>query len=1164
MNTNIHTLTEPFEKSIYTVAVIDHDQTLNHLLSQELREAGCTVLQAFSSEEISGILHQNPDFIIIDPVYEACHELTLCDYLKDPGSAGVVVFTSNPNNERRDNLFECGILECFQKDEPLDEVVDELLHLFDTIQSNIDYHITIISDAKNTQEKLKKLISHRKYSSCFLNNCDELKEKWEYHAHDFPDLIILDLKDAGHFKQAFDFIHYIRIHRLLEIPIVAMLDCDGNNLSPKLYRAGVNDVLVMPFSAEKLLTMVTHHLDYRISKKWLRYEHSLSNQLKVMIDSSSIVSKANLNGNITYVNEEFCQISGYTKKELIGQPHSIIRHPDNSPMLFQQMWQTLQEKKTFHGILMNRRKDGSTYYVDTTIAPLLDDNQEIMEYISIRHDVTPLIEKQQELEEQRRQVQNVLDAQTSLICMVDKIEGVRQANTNFMEFLGMENISVEACECKFLNGLFLDAEDAFTVQHGERYVWLDRLYEMRGQFVKVVLKDRFYNHHVFSIHVAKLPDARFSHGICYLVTMDNVTELNRALREAKASSEAESRFLATMSHEIRTPLNGILGFAELLSETSLNPQQIKYLKAITSSGETLRQIINDILDVMKMDREQLKLTNEPINIIGELESMIYPFYAQAEKKGIDLLVYIDPKLPLSIETDSLRLKQILINLISNAIKFTSAQKRVYVRIKHLKTVEGKITIGFTVADEGIGVAKEKQANIFKPFVQADNSISREFGGTGLGLSIVLRVVSAMNGHLSFKSIPGKGSVFHTLLTFTTDSLHHLYQCKRHTTHLYLPVPNATPRFKLVERYLKRFACCESQVYRTAALDALDDHSDLHIVVFKDTISFSEVVNATKKFKKATLFIVPSFQSNAPFIPLVAPNIVWLLGELTWSTLAKGLGIYNHDKLFQRKQHSTVTFKGLKILIAEDNEVNQLYIQELLKKLDIDHDLAVDGYHAVKKFINGKYDMVLMDINMPNMDGITATQQMLHYEEETGAVHTPIIGLSADAVTANIAQYLQKGLDGYLIKPLQKADLITLLQENFASHSMEKNISETKIQREPIMHLENNNHEGLKTRIASQLELPEEIVLELFKKFISNTSVILTQFRENIDNEEALKIAVHSLKGITRNLFLTELGDACHNFEIDMPSLDHGEKEKRLEAIRAETENIIQQMKKELE
>ena len=1038
MNT-IHNFTESIQKYDHTVGVIDTDRLLNDRLSRQLRDAGCTVLQAFSSDEIPPLLIQHPDFIIIDPIYTSCDEFSLCNYLQNEKSAGVIIFTYESHQPQRDFLFECGILEFFTKKDPLEEVTYNLLHLFETVWSNIDYRISIISQSESTTKKINKLISHRNYHFCFSDNPHEIKQSWEHHNHEFPDLLVIDLQEGNLIKETFEFIHYFRVYKLLEIPIVVLLDHDEYNLSSKLYRAGVNDVLVAPYSYEKFLLMITHHLDYRIHKKQLRYEHSLSCQLKAMIESSSIVSKSDAQGVITYVNKAFCTITGYTAQELIGKPHNIVRHPDNSPLLFVTMWKMLQNKQIFHGILKNRRKDGTTYYVDSTIAPVLDDTDTIMEYISIRHDVTPLILKQHEIEEQRRQIQNVLNAQTSLICMVDKEMGIRQSNSNFSEFLGISHLSADIDGCHYLNELFLDAEDAFTVKNGERYVWLDRLYEMRNKFIKVVMKDRVCNHHVFSIHVEKIPDLHFSNGICYLVTLENVTELNRALREAKSASEAESRFLATMSHEIRTPLNGILGFSELLSETSLDTQQLQYLKAITSSGETLRQIINDILDIMKMDREELQLIYEPINIIDELETMIYPFYAQAAKKGVKLLVTIDPKLPLTIETDLLRLKQILINLISNAIKFTSRDKQVYIRVKKLTTLNNEVKIGFTIADEGIGVKPEHKAHIFKAFVQADNSISREFGGTGLGLNIAMRVISAMGAHLSFKSTYGKGSVFYTSLHFTTNPLVQQYQ--------------------------------------------------------------------------------------------------------------------------QPKPIRSVTFKNLRILVAEDNEVNQLYIQELLNKLHVEYHLAHDGYEAVRRFINDRYDMVLMDINMPNMDGITAAQQILRYEHDTGASHTPIIGLSADAVATNITKYIQEGLDGYLVKPLQKSDLTKLLKRFFRTNVVYDTSS--KIKEEQTLLEDKEIKINFTSSVALKLELPEAIIIELFKEFINNAHAILIQVQENHDDPIQLKMAIHSLKGISKNLFLEELGNKCEHFEKDIDSLSAKLKLQRLEQIRMETEKILQEMQKEI-
>ncbi len=1157
----INNFTAPLKKRDYTVALIDTDDRLNHAIADKLRSMGCTVLQAFTSEEIPSILSQHPDFIVIDPVFDVCDEHKLREYLYQMDTAGIVIISSDTNPQRREYLFESGILEYISKDEPLEEVAEELIGLFETIQNNASYHVTMIGGCESSQEKFKQWVSHRKYQLCFLKQCSQLIEKWNDQTHELPDLLILDLTSRGNVKEAIKLVHFIRVHKLSEIPIILLLDESESILSSKLYRAGVSSILTTPYAYEKLLAKITHHLDYQISKKWLKNEQSLSSQLKTMIDSSAIVSKTDPKGIITYVNDQFCQITGYSRQELIGKPHNIIRDPGNSPLFFEQLWHTIQSGRVFHGIIKNKRKDGSNYYVDSTISAIIDDNDTIMEYISIRHDVTPLIEKQQQIEEQRRQIKNVLDAQTSLVCMVDKSKGILQSNRGFMDFLGITSLDPNVCGFSSLSELFLDVYDTFQVQNGARIVCLDRLYEMREEFVKVAMKDRFYNHHIFAIHVEKIPDNRFTDNVCYLVSLENITQLDRALREAKAASEAESRFLATMSHEIRTPLNGILGFAELLAETPMDEQQQKYLKTIAYSGETLRQIINDILDVMKFDREELELNIESVNIIGELEAMIYPFYPLAAKKGVDLLVFIDPKLPSSIDVDLLRLKQILINLISNAIKFTPSEKKVYVRIKALKTTEGTITVGFTVADEGIGVKPEHKIHIFKPFIQADSSISREYGGTGLGLNIVTRVIAAMKGTLSFKSTYGAGSVFHTTLDFVVNAAQSPYKCQLHTTYLYLPRSKPSPRFLLVERYLKGFACCESHLFRAHTLEQITDDKHLHIVLFMDMMSDEEIVTASKQFCNAKLFVVPSALTCIIPLALVNENLIYLPEELSWSTIAKRLEIDNQIKPIKSKQEKSVTFKNLHILVAEDNEVNQIYIHELLKIFNVDHEIVHDGYEAVKKCINSKYDMILMDINMPNMDGITATQQILQYENETLSQHTPIVGLSADAVAKNIAFYLSQGLDRYLVKPLRKQELLTLLQEYFPSHIQTEKTAEKKI--ESHMHSNQAVQPSLATFVASKIELPQEIVMELFKKFINNAETILTQMDEYPDDPVALKMAIHSLKGISRNLYLNELGHLCEEFEKKLLSLSPDQKQEQLEEIQRETKRNIQQMKEEL-
>lgn len=1152
---------DALKKCNYTVALIDADETINHQIADRLRTAGCKVLQAFGSDEILAVLSHSPDFIVIDPIYESYDEFKLCDYLSNADAAGIAIFSSDTNLQRREYLFSCGILEYFSKEEPIEYVVDELLHLFETIQTNTHYHVTIISSSHFSQQKFQQLILHRKYQLCFFTQIEPAKDKWKQYDHELPDLLILDLKTGCDIHEIVELIRYIRLHKILEMPIVMLFDTNEPDLFSKLYRMGVNTILSEPYSSEQLLSTITRNLDYRISKKRLKYEQNLSYQLKAMIDSSSIVSKTNPVGIITYVNPEFCRITGYTEQELIGKPHSIVRHPDMPKASFEQIWKTIQSKKIFHGIIMNRRKDGSTYYVDSTIAPLLDEDGSIIEYISIRHDVTSLIERQYEIEAQRRQIQNVLDAQTSLICLVDKAKGVLQANLGFMKFLGISSLNHEISGFHCLHELFLDIDSALQIEHGERYLWLDHLYEMRGNFVKVAMKDSFYNHHIFSIHVEKIADTRFTDDTCYLVTFDDVTELSRALREAKAASEAESRFLATMSHEIRTPLNGILGFTELLLETTLDKEQKKYLQAIEYSGETLRQIINDILDVMKLDQERLELNNETIDLIGELEAIVYPFYAQAAKKGVDLLVFIDPKLPMRVDTDILHFKQILINLISNAIKFTPTGKHVHIRIKKLRASNGKVTVGFTVADEGIGVKPEYKEAIFRAFVQADNSIAREYGGTGLGLNIVQRMVTAMGGRIAFKSTVGKGSIFHTSLEFISDSLPHPYSIQKKRIHLYLPVLTPSARFNLAERYLKHFECYDPKKGNIDRLDELEDHRDLMVVLFADALSIAEITAAAQRFQMAKLFIIPSSLSDTALLPVMNKNIFWISAEITWSTLAKGMDIYHHSYRAQQQHEKSAAFKDLRILVAEDNDVNQFYIQELLNKLQITYELAHDGYETVKKFINGKYDLVLMDINMPNLDGITAARQILRYEQETGAAHTPIIGLSADAVAKNINDYLQKGLDGYLIKPLRKGDLVKTLQELFPLHAEPSPLFETVP--EPKIYPDEETEKSILTYVASKLELPETVILKLFHKFIGNAQTILEQIDSSQDDLPQLKMAIHSLKGIAKNLYLEPLGEECERFEAERATLSADQKLQRLNVIRHEIKKTIHRMNMEL-
>jgi CheY-like chemotaxis protein len=291
--------------------------------------------------------------------------------------------------------------------------------------------------------------------------------------------------------------------------------------------------------------------------------------------------------------------------------------------------------------------------------------------------------------------------------------------------------------------------------------------------------------------------------------------------------------------------------------------------------------------------------------------------------------------------------------------------------------------------------------------------------------------------------------------------------------------------------------------------------------------------------------------------LIGQNLFWIPSELTGSDLSHILQIYEKPIVIPHTYQPSSYFQKLQVLVAEDNEVNRFYIEELLKKLGIECELAHDGYEAVKKFINGQYDLVLMDINMPNLDGITATQQMLRYEQQTGSHHVPIIGLSADAVTKNITSYIAQGLDGYLIKPLRKSDLVKILEELFASR-----ITEFEPPSAPAKEQNMQNRHSFAETIANTIELPVEVVYELFRRYINNAETLMQQLEENPDIS-GLKHIIHSLKGISRNLYLEPLGALCEQFEKAIPSMDDESKRLRLEELLSEIRRTVGQMREEL-
>ena len=488
-----------------------------------------------------------------------------------------------------------------------------------------------------------------------------------------------------------------------------------------------------------------------------RGRRDLDNQ-KFALDQHAIVSITDLNGVITYANDRFCEISGYTRSELLGANHRIVNSGVHPREVFENMWQTLSQSRVWHGEICNRNKQGGHYWVDGTIVPLLGADGLPQQYIAIRTDISKRKRIETELEEQLRFVEVLLEATPTAIYLKDRSGRYLRFNKAFEQLFGIER-------SEWIGKTVFDlvaGETALAMQaHDEELFASGKVQTYEASFT---------NRRTGAVHEglywkAALTDARGA--ITGLVgTILDVTERNRfeqvlrdAKRRAEEANKAKSDFLANMSHEIRTPMNGVIGMTDLALDTPLNPVQREYLLIVKNSAQTLMVILNDILDFSKIEAGKLNIEAVDFPLGSSIAETLQTIGVRADKKGLQLHCEMAAGLPQRVIGDPVRIRQILTNLCDNAIKFT-AQGNLTVRVASKPLGSGQCELHLSVQDSGIGIPQDKQQGIFEAFTQADTSTTREFGGTGLGLTICARLVQLMGGRIWVESEPGKGSTFH--------------------------------------------------------------------------------------------------------------------------------------------------------------------------------------------------------------------------------------------------------------------------------------------------------------------------------------------------------------------------------------------------------------------
>jgi len=611
-----------------------------------------------------------------------------------------------------------------------------------------------------------------------------------------------------------------------------------------------------------------------------RIEEDLSKSVKEIsdykfaLDEFSIVAITDQKGIIKHANDNFCKVSKYSREELIGADHRIINSGHHPKEFVRGLWSTIANGKIWRGELKNKAKDGTIYWVTTTIVPFLDEKGKPYQYVAVRTDIT----------DQKRIEAELMEAKV---------------------FAELATSTAEEAQSK--------AESAALV--------------------------------------------------------------------AEDAVKAKQQFLSNMSHEIRTPMNAIIGFTKVVLKTDLTAKQKEYLSAIKTSGDALIVLINDILDLAKVDAGKMTFEKTPFKMESSISAMLHLFETKIQEKNLELVKKYDRKIPEVLIGDPVRLHQIILNLVSNAVKFTTTGK-ITVSVLLLNEDEDKATLEFEVSDTGIGIDENKIEHIFENFQQASSSTSRLFGGTGLGLAIVKQLIEPQGGSITVKSKIGEGSTFSFILSFQKT---------------------------------KAEAQLESEILE------------------------------------------------------IDPEI-----------------------------------KNIKVLVVEDIALNQLLMKTLLDDFGFERDIASNGKIAIEKLQAKSYDVILMDLQMPEMNGFEATE----YIRKTMNSKIPIIALTADVTTVDLAKCKAVGMNDYIAKPVDERVLYSKII-SFVKKPM-------PLKNKGVIEKENGFSEKLKCTdlkyLIKRIKNNPKLIMEMISLYLVQTPPLINTMKKGVQDKDwgSVYAAVHKM------------------------------------------------------